>query len=153
MMYILYHIILSTILHIHFSEDNTYKDVVVEIERTTRKKPFLGGYRHKKTSVEYHHASAQTMQKPRAPSGIERTCRDTQTVEQHHRVQQTTNDMATQMTGIGVYVSNMEDKLISPNKYTTADEHHDMILRKVCVIVQAFAVAGILIIKNCSREH
>lgn len=143
MMFIPYHIILSSKLLFHFSEDNTYKDVVVEIERTTRKKPFLGGYRHKKTSVEYHHASAQTMQKPRAPSGIERTCRDTQTVEQHHRLQQTTNDMATQMTGIGVYVSNMEDKLITPNKYTTADEHHDMILRKVRVILQAFALAGI----------
>lgn len=113
------------------SDDSTYKDVVVEIERTTRKKPFLGGYRHKKTSVEYHHASAQTMQKPRAPSGVERNCRDTQTVEQHHRPQQTTNDMATQMTAIGVYISNMGDKLVRPKKYTTADEYHAMILTQV----------------------
>jgi len=113
------------------TDDSTYKDVVVEIERTTRKKPFLGGYRHKKTSIEYHHASAQTMQKPRAPSNVDRNCRDTQTVEQHHCVQQTTNDMSTQMTGIGVFVSNMEDKLIIPKKYTTADEHHSMILKKV----------------------
>lgn len=116
------------------TEDSSYKDVVVEIERTTRKKPFLGGYRHKKTSIEYHHASAQTMQKPRPPSGIEKYCRDTQTVEQHHRVQQTTNDTATQMTGIGVYVSNMEDKLLTPNKYTTADEHHSMILQRIIII-------------------
>ena len=115
----------------YFTEDSTYKDVVVEIERTTRKKPFLGGYRHKKTAVEYHHASAQTMQKPRAPSGVERNCRDTQTVEQKHVPQQTTNDMATQMTGIGVYISNIEDKLVQPQKYTTADEHHDMILQRV----------------------
>ena len=113
------------------TDDSTYKDVVVEIERTTRKKPFLGGYRHKKTSIEYHHASAQTMQKPRAPSNVDRNCRDTHTVEQHHFVQHTTNDMSTQMTGIGVFVSNMEDKLIIPKKYTTADEHHSMILKKV----------------------
>ncbi|KAL4226123.1 hypothetical protein ACF0H5_014110 [Mactra antiquata] len=116
------------------AEDNTYKDVVVEIERTTRKKPFLGGYRHKKTSIEYHHASAQTMQKQRPPSGTEKFCRDTQTVEQHHRVQQTTNDTSTQMTGIGVYVSNMEDKLLIPKKYTTADEHLSMILNRVVII-------------------
>lgn len=71
------------------------------------------------------------MQKPRPPSGIEKYCRDTQTVEQHHRVQQTTNDTSTQMTGIGVYVSNLEDKLLTPQKYTTADEHHSMILQRV----------------------
>lgn len=116
------------------TEDNSFKDVVVEIERTTRKKPYLGGYRHKKTTVEYHHASAQTMQKPRPPSGIEKYCRDTQTVEQHHRVQQTTNNTSTQMTGIGVYVSNMEDKLITPQKYTTADEHQAMILKQIVII-------------------
>ena len=29
-----------------------YRDVVVEIERATLKKPFLGGYRHKQTGVE-----------------------------------------------------------------------------------------------------
>lgn len=116
------------------TEDNSYKDVVVEIERTTRKKPYLGGYRHKKTNIEYHHASAQSMQKPRAPSGIEKFCRDTQTVQQHHRPQQTTNDTSTQMTGIGVYVSNMEDKLVTPRKYTTADEHQSMLLSRVVII-------------------
>ena len=71
------------------------------------------------------------MQKPRPPSGIEKYCRDTQTVEQLHRVQQTTNDTSTQMTGIGVYVSNMQDKLLTPQKYTTADEHLKMILSRV----------------------
>ncbi|WAR27195.1 IQUB-like protein [Mya arenaria] len=107
---------------------------VVEIERTTRKKPFLGGYRHKKSSVEYHHASAQTMQKPRPPPPFERFCRDTQTVEQKHRPQQTTNEMSTQMTGIGVFVSNREDKLLRPKQYTTADEYHLMILNRVIII-------------------
>ena len=56
-------------------ETNEEKDVVVEIERATRKKPFLGGYKHKKNGVEYHHASAQTMQKTRPPPNVERFCR------------------------------------------------------------------------------
>ena len=103
----------------------------MEIERATRKKPYLGGYRHKKTGVLYHHATAQTIKKQPPPSQIPKNCRDTQTVQQRHRVQQTTNDISTQMTGIGVFVSNMEDKLLVPGKYTTADEHKSMLLRKV----------------------
>jgi len=45
---------------------------VVEVERSTRKKPYLGGYRHKQTGVEFHHASAQTGPKARAISNVER---------------------------------------------------------------------------------
>lgn len=110
---------------------NEVKDVVVEIERTTRNKPFLGGYRHKQHGVEYHHASAQTMQKPRPPGGVELFCRDTQTVEEKHVDQQTFNDMATQMTKIGVYVSNVTDKLIVPGPYTTAETHRTNIWARV----------------------
>ena len=113
------------------TEDGTSRDVVVEIERTTRKKPFMGGYRHKETNAEFHHASAQTVSKQRPVSTVERFCRDTQTVAQRHTVQQTTNHTSTQMTGIGVYVSNMEDKLIVPGKYTTADEHKAKLLQQV----------------------
>ena len=56
-------------------DDGTMQDVVVEIERVLRKKPFLGGYRHKKTGVEYHHASAQTMAKQKPQSNTEKYCR------------------------------------------------------------------------------
>ena len=107
------------------------RDVVVEIERATRKKPFIGGYRHKMSGIEFHHASAQTLKKQPAPSTIPKFCRDTQTCEQKHRVQQTTNDMSTQMSKIGVFVSNVPDKMMTPGKYTTADDHLNMILQKV----------------------
>ena len=110
---------------------NATKDVVVEIERLTAKKYFLGGYRHKSTSIEYHHASSQTMQKHVVVSNVERFCRDTQTHQQRHNNQQTTNTTSTQMTGIGVYVSNMNDKLVTPGKYTTADDYRSGILRQV----------------------
>lgn len=114
-----------------FSEGEEARDVVVEIERATRKKPFIGGYKHKQSGVEYHHASAQTMKKQPPPSLVPKYCRDTQTVEQKHQVQQTTNDMSTQMTKIGVFISNNPDKLMTPGKYTTADDHHYMILQRV----------------------
>ncbi len=116
-----------------FLDEGQLTDVVVEIERAVRKKPFLGGYRHKNTGVEYHHASAQTMPKPRPPPSTERFCRDTQTVQQKHRVQQTTNPTSTQMTKIGVYVGNMEDKLVIPGAYTTADDFRANILNKVII--------------------
>lgn len=51
---------------------------MVEIERATRGKAFLGGYRHKLTKAEYHHAAVQTMRKKRPDRGIETFSRDTQ---------------------------------------------------------------------------
>lgn len=115
-----------------------YSDVVVEIERPMQhQKPFLGGYRHKKTGVEFHHASCQTVQKQRPPSNVERYCRDTQTVRQRNIVQQTTNNTCTQMTSIGVYVSNMTDKMLVPGKYTTADEYKSNVMSKVSTAAAA----------------
>ena len=58
--------------HVDLSEPQRYKDIVVEVERPTQRKPFLGGYRHKQTNVEFHHASAQTGQKARPISNVER---------------------------------------------------------------------------------
>lgn len=114
---------------------------MVEIERSMHKKPFLGGYRHKKTNIEFHHAACQTVQKPRPPANVERFCRDTQTSQQRNMVQQTTNNTSTQMTKIGVYVSNMTDKLIVPGKYTTADDYKSNILKQVSVAVNHATVS------------
>ena len=38
-------------------EDGTQKQIMVEVVNENRRKRYLGGYRHKKTGVEYHHAS------------------------------------------------------------------------------------------------
>ena len=107
-----------------------YRDVVVEIERATSKKPFLGGYRHKQTGAEYHHASAQTVARSRPQSAVQRFCRDTQTTQQRHARQQTANATSTQMTQIGTYVSAQQDRLIEPRRYTSADERHRTITDK-----------------------
>jgi len=116
------------------TDDCEAKDVVVEIERSRTKKPFLGGFRNKNSGVEFHNASAQTMQKPRPPPTAERFCRDTQTCEQRNIRQQTTNTASTQMTGIGVFVSNIEDKLIVPGKYFSADDYWALVLHKVIIL-------------------
>ena len=40
--------------------DGSKREVKVEIDHMCGKKPFLGGFRHKLTKKEYHHASSQT---------------------------------------------------------------------------------------------
>lgn len=56
-----------------------------------------------------------------------------QTVELKSQAQQCPVSASTQMTGIGCYVSCMNDRLVTPGTYTTADEHHDRRLRAVSV--------------------
>ncbi|XP_030606869.1 IQ and ubiquitin-like domain-containing protein isoform X2 [Archocentrus centrarchus] len=120
------------------ADEGVLQQVVVEIERPCQQKAFLGGYRHRLTGLEYHHAAVQTLPKRRADRGVAVFSRDTQTVELKSQAQQCPVDASTQMTGIGCYVSCMNDKLVSPGKYTTADEYHDRRLRAV-IRLQTYA--------------
>ncbi|XP_032132014.1 IQ and ubiquitin-like domain-containing protein isoform X3 [Sapajus apella] len=114
-----------------------YQQVTVEIVKSDFHKPFLGGFRHKITGVEYHNAGTQTI--PRKISERSNVfCRDTQTVFEKKKLQQTTNTASTQMTNIGVYVSNMTDKLVTPGKYFSAAEYHAQRLKAVIVIQTYF---------------
>lgn len=57
-----------------------------------------------------------------------------QTVMLKNQAQQCSKNALTQMTSIGCYVSNMEDKLVTPTGvYTTADEYHSKKFRAVRV--------------------
>ncbi|XP_055974469.1 IQ and ubiquitin-like domain-containing protein [Sorex fumeus] len=110
-----------------------YQDVAVEIKKSNFHKPFLGGFRHKLTGQEYHNAGTQTVPK-KIPEKPNIFSRDTQTVKQKKKLIQTTCSASTQMTKIGVYVSNMSDKLITPGKYFSAEEYHARRLNAVIVI-------------------
>ncbi|KAM8891052.1 IQ motif and ubiquitin-like domain-containing protein isoform 1-T2 [Spinachia spinachia] len=108
------------------------REVVVEIERPPQQKAFLGGYRHRLTEVEYHHAAAQTPPKRRPDRGGVVFCRDTQTVHVRSRAQQRPADVATQMTAVGCYVSCTSDRLVAARgAYVTAEERHGARLRAV----------------------
>ncbi|EGD76447.1 hypothetical protein PTSG_07566 [Salpingoeca rosetta] len=99
-------------------------------------KPFLGGFRHKKTGVEYHNASSQTPRKFRIPK-TERFTRTTQTAIQRTHPKfatQTSVHTATQMTKEGVFVTSREDKIIVPTKYETAADKHARVVAAVIVI-------------------
>ncbi|XP_078536965.1 IQ motif and ubiquitin-like domain-containing protein [Lissotriton helveticus] len=116
------------------TDADTYQDVVVEIERLTFHKPYLGGYKHKLTGAEYHHAGTQTVPKKRPDREVEVFSRDTQTVVAKNKYQQSRNTTSTQMTKIGCYVANLTDKLIEPKQYVTADEYLARRLEAVIVI-------------------
>uniref|UniRef100_A0A8C0ZLW1 Ubiquitin-like domain-containing protein n=2 Tax=Castor canadensis TaxID=51338 RepID=A0A8C0ZLW1_CASCN len=115
---------------------NKYQNVAVEIIKSDFHKPFLGGFRHKITGTEYHNAGTQTVPK-KIPEKSNAFCRDTQTVLQRKKFQQTSNTTSTQMTKIGVYVSNMTDKLIEPGIYFTAEEYHAQRL-KATIVIQTY---------------
>ncbi|XP_071597116.1 IQ motif and ubiquitin-like domain-containing protein [Heliangelus exortis] len=120
------------------TDSDSFQDVVVKIERPTYQKPFLGGFKNRKTGVEFHNAGSQTIPKKIPDKGIEIFCRETQTVFEKNKLQQTNNTTSTQMTKRGLYVSNATDKLISPGKYFTAEEYHKRRLEAVIVIQRYF---------------
>ncbi|NWV70374.1 IQUB protein, partial [Malurus elegans] len=120
------------------TDSGSFQEVVVKIERPTYKKPFLGGFRNVSTGVEFHNAGSQTKPKKRPDKGIQLFSKETQTVVDKNKLQQTRNTTSTQMTKIGLYVSNVTDKLISPGKYFTAEEYHKRRLEAVIVIQKYF---------------
>ncbi|KAI4798745.1 hypothetical protein KUCAC02_020522 [Chaenocephalus aceratus] len=109
-----------------------------EIERPPQQKAFLGGFKHRLTGTQYHHAAVQTFPKRRADRGVVLFSRNTQTVELQSEAQQCPLDASTQMMGIGCYVSCVDDKLVAPGNYITADQYHEERLRAV-VVLQTFA--------------
>ncbi|GLD55489.1 IQ and ubiquitin-like domain-containing protein [Lates japonicus] len=58
--------------------DGEFQEVVVEIERPRHQKAFMGGYKHRLTGAEYHHAAVQTLPKRRPDRGVVVFSRDTQ---------------------------------------------------------------------------
>uniref|UniRef100_A0A1A8MZP7 IQ motif and ubiquitin domain containing n=1 Tax=Nothobranchius pienaari TaxID=704102 RepID=A0A1A8MZP7_9TELE len=119
-------------------DDGVLTEVVVEIEHSSYKKPWLGGYKHRLTGVEYHHAAVQTLPKKRPVRGVEVCSHQTQTLELKSQSQQCSVSASTQMTGIGCYVQCGNDRLVTPGKYITADEVHDRRLKAV-ICLQSFA--------------
>ncbi|KAM6937923.1 IQ motif and ubiquitin-like domain-containing protein [Xenentodon cancila] len=106
------------------TDEGLVQEVVVEIERPHQQKAMLGGYRHRLTGTEYHHAAVQTLTRRRPDQAVLVFSRDSQTVELRCQTQQCPVNISTQVTAIGCYVSCVNDKLLTPGTYTTADQYH-----------------------------
>ncbi|KAJ4444808.1 hypothetical protein ANN_06605 [Periplaneta americana] len=98
------------------------RDVVIEIENRCIIKPYIGGYRHKETGLEYHHAFTQTAPLFFSASAYGKNSRDTQTAEFKESVQNTTYDVGTQMCKEDHYIPCQNDRILQAGKYRTAEE-------------------------------
>lgn len=118
--------------------NNKFKEIVVEIERPYQRKKFIGGYRNRQTNTVFYNATTQTNRYVKPDNGVEKFCRDTQTIVSNHVKLQTRQNMATQMTKPGVFVSRIEDKLLTPRPYQTAEQRMAIIEKNVVVIQKYF---------------
>eukprot|EP00753_Platysulcus_tardus_P018650 PLAT7002.1.p1 GENE.PLAT7002.1~~PLAT7002.1.p1 ORF type:complete len:768 (+),score=410.07 PLAT7002.1:32-2305(+) len=106
----------------------------VAILRELRRKPYLGGYRHRKTGVEYHHASSQTESKKERGPWVEKFHRETQTVQTITRSAQTTRESGTQMMRADLFVDDRRDVLLSPRPYFDSTSLMELKLVKAVVL-------------------
>lgn len=52
--------IVPDIITVQVEKDNHIEEITVEIEDRRIPKPYLGGYRHVESEIEYHHAATQS---------------------------------------------------------------------------------------------
>ena len=121
--------------------DGTIKEVKVEIDHMFGKKPFLGGFRHKLTKKEYHHAFSQTA---KAVTGEAKEAkmlisRHIQTRPEMDKEEQTSSEKATQVPRMGLYVLKENDKVLPfSGHYMSAEEmerkymFNVMFVQRVC---------------------
>uniref|UniRef100_A0A061RZE0 Iq and ubiquitin-like domain-containing n=1 Tax=Tetraselmis sp. GSL018 TaxID=582737 RepID=A0A061RZE0_9CHLO len=109
--------------------------VQVEIDQgELQKKPYLGGFRHKKTGATYHHAFTQTPRKPKYSEADRKLSRETQTYDTKSLRVQTTREQGTQMRRPGVLLDESGDYILVPGPYMTAEELLRIKDRKAVII-------------------
>jgi hypothetical protein len=114
-------------------EDGATKVYNIHVVNEALSKPFLGGWRHAKTGIEYLNASTQTPRRTRY-SGKELFHRTTQTAILRSAPKfatQTTVHTSTQMARDGCFVTSAADKVITPTVYESAADRHARIVSHV----------------------
>jgi len=109
------------------------KKVNVYVERPVAQKPYLGGYRHKQTGVEYHHSFSQTPRPP-AESKAMKYHREVQTYEYRTRSTQVPREQGTQCKKAGLYLSDEGDSLLDPQPYFSSADVAALKLEKAVII-------------------
>ncbi|EDQ87422.1 uncharacterized protein MONBRDRAFT_33333 [Monosiga brevicollis MX1] len=120
-------------------EDDVEKTYIVHLEGPTHRKPFLGGYRHRKTGVVFHNAATQTMRRARTPARdlYHRTTQTAILRSEPKFATQTSVHTSTQMSKVGHYVTRETDKVIQGAGYETAQDWHARRVKAV-IVIQTF---------------
>lgn len=123
--------------------DHESVNIQVHVDKSEMvKKSYLGGYRNKKSNVEYHHACTQTPPDAamiiRAEEAFKKvmTVRTTQTVVQQSRSVSTVRETATQMNPpyLPLLVDESKDTVLHPRPYFSADQLWHLKAEKTLVI-------------------
>jgi len=120
-------------VEVQFGADIPPKLIQVPIVRAMpAKKPFLGGFRSRKTHLEYHHASSQTDRAPRQAGENETSNkfhRETQTAVLQTRSQQAVREAGTQMPR-GHLLEEEGDAVLHPLPYFSSEQLAELRLEK-----------------------
>lgn len=121
------------------SEDGAVTPVQVAVEKCAAgSKPYLGGYRHTKTRVVFHHGATQT------PAGLDvrtgwrnpenKRHRDTQTHEYKTRSQMTMREYGTQMARGDLFMDDRGDRVLVSRPYFSAQQMLELKRAKTLVL-------------------
>ena len=99
--------------------DNQIKIVTVEVEKQSKLKPYIGGFRNNKTGQAYHHAFSQTDQT--ASYHPERNERIVQTYQYKTISTIMMREFGTQMEKNDIYIDTRKDKIIYPRPYFSSE--------------------------------
>ncbi|MCQ2819353.1 MAG: hypothetical protein MJ252_18985 [archaeon] len=94
--------------------------VLIELEKIKYKKPYYGGYVNKNNGAYFYHAYAQTDQYKN--NHIIKNERSAQTYEYRTLSTKMHREFGTQMSYIGLYIDNRQDKIRKPRKYFEAEQ-------------------------------
>lgn len=149
----------SRILYVEVEKGDEIVTENCEVVNQCIRKPFLGGYRHRETLIEYHHASCQTDALPRKRANnnrsdepVPRSHRCTQTVKTKSVSQQTLREQGTQMAKPGLAIDNSNDRIyICTGRYFSADQLESLRIEKA-IFLQAW-IRGCLARKRCKSMH
>jgi len=98
-------------------------------------KPYLGGYRHKRTGVTYHHGSAQTNPSTKVYKDVSNLRnRDTQTYSTTTKSTQLVRESGTQMKRKDVHLSNAGDRNVTAQPYFSSNQLLELQRSKTLVI-------------------
>ena len=99
--------------------DNQIKIVTVEVEKQSKAKAYIGGFRNNKTGQGYHHAFSQTDQT--ASYHPERNERIVQTYQYKTKSTIMMREFGTQMEKEDIYIDRRKDKIVYPKPYFSSE--------------------------------
>lgn len=113
-------------VQVNYGEGVPPKVLTITTVKAYDRKPFIGGYAHKRTEQRYHHAMAQTDAIERVVrTTAERVSRETQT-QGITRTVQTARECATQMARPGLHIHTAGDRQFVARPYFSAEQLHKL---------------------------